>query len=284
MSNQSADYLELISLNERFISFNRLYANSVRYYHWHQCLEVLYVEQGYGVIIVDNQQYTMRPGRLFIFPPFKLHKVLVEDSQREIYRRTIIHLDNVVLHGFLHEFPKRRAQLQRLCRSDSPAAVYDLSANSQTIDAIFTQFNQVFHHSHHQLEDVACLILQLMTFLPSQTENHNVVDDSTSAQVMQWIENHYQLKFSLDALAASVGLSKSYVSRRFRQETGGSIHEYLLTRRIKRACELLRTTVSAVEEISLQVGFAESPYFITCFKKMIGLTPLQYRKGSRLIG
>lgn len=96
MSTDATDYLELIPLNERIVSFSRLSANSVRYHHWHQCLEILYVERGYGVIIIDNQQYTMRPGRMFIFPPFKLHKVLVEESQRELYQRTIIHLDNIV--------------------------------------------------------------------------------------------------------------------------------------------------------------------------------------------
>ncbi|MZF52214.1 AraC family transcriptional regulator, partial [Salmonella enterica subsp. enterica serovar Kentucky] len=78
--------LELISLNDDIVSFSRLYANSIRYHHWHQCLELLYVEEGYGVVMVDNQQYTMRPGRLFIFPPMTLHKVMVEERERERYR------------------------------------------------------------------------------------------------------------------------------------------------------------------------------------------------------
>lgn len=57
----------------------------------------------------------MRPGRLFIFLPYKLHKVLVEESQRELYQRTIIHLDNIVLHNyFLSDFTARRGLLQQL--------------------------------------------------------------------------------------------------------------------------------------------------------------------------
>jgi mannose-6-phosphate isomerase-like protein (cupin superfamily) len=55
------------------VSFSRLFANTVRYHHWHQCLELLYVEEGFGVVMVDNRQYTMRPGRLFFFPP--LHSI-----------------------------------------------------------------------------------------------------------------------------------------------------------------------------------------------------------------
>lgn len=71
----TSDRLELITLNDTVVSFSRLFANTVRYHHWHQCLEILYVEEGFGVAIVDNRHYTMRPGRLFFFPPFTLHKV-----------------------------------------------------------------------------------------------------------------------------------------------------------------------------------------------------------------
>ncbi|HHG8775421.1 TPA: helix-turn-helix domain-containing protein, partial [Raoultella planticola] len=76
------------------------------------------------------------------------------------------------------------------------------------------------------------------------------------------------------------GLSRSYTSRIFRQQTGGSIHEYLLTRRIKRSCDLLRNTAISMDEIAAEVGFSEVTYFITCFRKMMGQTPLQYRKAS----
>ncbi|ATA23854.1 AraC family transcriptional regulator [Brenneria goodwinii] len=274
----SHEHLELISLFDRYISFNRLYANSIRYHHWHQCLEMLFVEEGYGVIIVDNQQYTMKPGRLFIFPPFKLHKVMVEDSQRDRYRRTIIHLDNVVLYNYLHNFPQKRALLHRLCHPDSRAAAYDLADIRVTLDTLFSRFIELGEDGNYSLEDIACLILQILTLLPPQAENKDIIDDSLSAKVMQWIEEHYMEKFSLDTLISYLNLSKSYVSRRFKQETGEMIHEYLLTRRIKAAGELLRTSNNSIDDISQQVGFSDSPYFITCFKKMIGRTPLQYRK------
>jgi mannose-6-phosphate isomerase-like protein (cupin superfamily) len=46
------------------------------YYHWHQCAEILSVSRGVGIALMEHQQYTVKPGRLFIFPPGKLHKVL----------------------------------------------------------------------------------------------------------------------------------------------------------------------------------------------------------------
>ncbi|WP_371822944.1 helix-turn-helix domain-containing protein [Raoultella sp. HC6] len=75
-------------------------------------------------------------------------------------------------------------------------------------------------------------------------------------------------------------LPRSYTSRRFRQQTGGSIREYLLTRRIKRSCDLLRNTTASIDEIAAEVGFREVTDFITCCRKMIGQTPRRYRKVS----
>jgi hypothetical protein len=108
-----SDHLELITLNDTIASFSRLFANTVRYHHWHQCLEILYVEEGFGVAIVDNRHYTMRPGRLFFFPPFTLHKVMVDEQAEAIYRRTIIHLDPHAVLKVLRDFPQTLQRLQK---------------------------------------------------------------------------------------------------------------------------------------------------------------------------
>lgn len=71
----ASQLLERITLDSQVMLFSRMCATSAIYYHWHQCVELLYISRGYGIVVVDNQHYTARPGRLFIFPPFRLHKV-----------------------------------------------------------------------------------------------------------------------------------------------------------------------------------------------------------------
>ncbi len=275
------DFLELVSLNERAASFSRLRANSLRYHHWHQCLEILYIEEGYGIIAVNNQQYTMRPGRLFIFPPFKLHKIMVADGQNDRYQRTIIHVDNVVIAHYLKDFPRHQAQLIQLSHRQSQAAVYDIADLHHVIDAIFTKYNEILNFDSCSPENISCLLIQLLTFLPTQNANSEVLESTLSAKVMQWIEVNYREKFNLDTLSQHLGLSKSYVSRRFHKETGELINEYLLTRRIRLACELLRDSRFSVQDISSESGFSDTAYFISSFKRRIGKTPLQYRKGYK---
>lgn len=273
--------MERITLDSQVISFHRLRASSARYYHWHQCVEFLYISKGYGIVVVDNQHYTARPGRLFIFPPFRLHKVHVDADDKNQYHRTTMHIEHSSVISTLHGFPRQQAQFSALAASNVPAQIYDLSEQADYMEVILEQFDKLDPTEHSTASDVAFMVMQIMAFLPAQPQLFIPQQQTVASRIMQWVESNYSEKFSLDELAQSIGLSRSYTSRIFRQQTGGSIHEYLLTRRIKKSCDLLRTSPLSIEAIAQEVGFIEVTYFITCFKKMMAQTPLQYRKRSR---
>lgn len=273
--------MERITLDSQVISFHRLRASSARYYHWHQCVEFLYISKGYGIVVVDNQHYTARPGRLFIFPPFRLHKVHVDADDKNQYHRTTMHIEHSSVISTLHGFPRQQAQFSALAASNVPAQIYDLSEQADYMELILEQFDKLDPTEHSTASDVAFMVMQIMAFLPAQPQLFIPQQQTVASRIMQWVESNYSAKFSLDELAQSIGLSRSYTSRIFRQQTGGSIHEYLLTRRIKKSCDLLRTSPLSIEAIAQEVGFIEVTYFITCFKKMMAQTPLQYRKRSR---
>ncbi|MEW7948087.1 cupin domain-containing protein, partial [Enterobacter hormaechei subsp. xiangfangensis] len=161
----TTDLLELIALNDTVASFSRLFANTVRYHHWHQCLEILYVEEGFGVAIVDNRQYTMRPGRLFFFPPFTLHKVMVDEQAEAIYRRTIIHLDQHAVLKILRDFPQTRQRLERLSRRGGEAWVADLAHCHHHIDHLFSCYKPPMNG-----ESIASLLIGLFAMLPDDRD------------------------------------------------------------------------------------------------------------------
>ncbi|ELQ3994647.1 helix-turn-helix domain-containing protein [Enterobacter bugandensis] len=272
------DRLELITLNDTVASFSRLFANTVRYHHWHQCLEILYVEEGFGVAIVDNRHYTMRPGRLFFFPPFTLHKVRVDEQAEAIYRRTIIHLDHHAVLKCLRDFPHTQQRLEKLSRRGSEAWVVDLAHCHSHVDYLFSCYPPPMSS-----ESIAGLLISLFAMLPDDRTGAPGSSTGIASQVMFWLDEHYQEKFRLDALAAELGRSRSYVSRKFHAETGEKIHHYLNTLRLRKACECLLHSDASVREIAARVGFSDVTWFISAFKKGIGETPLQYRKNHRAV-
>ena len=273
-----ADYLELITLNDAIASFSRLFANTVRYHHWHQCLEILYVEEGFGVAIVDNRHYTMRPGRLFFFPPFTLHKVMVDPQAEAIYRRTIIHIDHHAVLKVLRDFPQTLQRLQKLSRRGGEAWVADVAESHTHIDHLLGCYARRANTQPLNGEQIASLLIGLFAMLPDDNNGTPGNGQGIASQVMFWLDEHYQEKFRLDALALELGKSRSYVSRKFHAETGEKIHDYLNTIRLRKACECLLHTDASVREIAARVGFSDVTWFISAFRKGIGETPLQYRK------
>ncbi|VTN03298.1 DNA-binding transcriptional regulator AraC [Raoultella ornithinolytica] len=246
--------LERITLDSRAISFNRLRSTSASYYHWHQCVEFLYISSGYGIVVVDNQHYTARPGRMFIFPPFRLHKSRSTTARKIPTTAPRCILNSRWLKALCGGLRAIRPSLPRLPPAMRRHKIYDLSEHGPFMERILTQFDGLYHGGQIATSEVAFLVMQIMGFLPALPEPCIPRQQTVASRIMSWVEAHYAHKFSLDELAQALDLSRSYTSRIFRQQTGGSIHEYLLTRRIKRSCDLLRNTTVSIDEIAAEVG------------------------------
>lgn len=100
------------------------------------------------------------------------------------------------------------------------------------------------------------------------------------AEAKRYIREHYTEQISLPEVAATVGLTPSYFSTVFKEHLGMSFSAYLTVVRIERAKELLKDTHYRVYEISHMVGYSNQYYFNRLFKKMVGVTPLDFRKSK----
>ena len=96
-------------------------------------------------------------------------------------------------------------------------------------------------------------------------------------ETLTYLETNYSNKISVQSLADSMGLNRSYLHRLFKSATGSSLKEYLLDLRIRKACSLLKSTDLPVAIISHSVGYEDTLYFSRLFKKKKGLSPSQYR-------
>ena len=98
----------------------------------------------------------------------------------------------------------------------------------------------------------------------------------------QYLAEHFESNdVSLNTVAAQVGVSSSYFSSIFKQETGQSCVEYLTKLRIDKACELLRCTTLRTAEIGERVGYNDPHYFSATFKKVTGVSPKDYKNGGQ---
>lgn len=103
-------------------------------------------------------------------------------------------------------------------------------------------------------------------------ENHIIYD------IASYLENHYAEDISLQDMAARFFLSREYISRRFKQEFGVNISDFLAGVRIEKAKLLLLNPQLRIAQVAEMVGYQDEKYFSKVFKKQEGQTPNEYRK------
>ena len=90
--------------------------------------------------------------------------------------------------------------------------------------------------------------------------------------------DHLDEELKRTDLAAMIYLHPDYLSHVFKDETGMSLSEYITRKRIDYAMMLLEKTNRSVSAIAAKCGYASLAYFTKTFKRIIGMSPKEYRK------
>lgn len=102
-------------------------------------------------------------------------------------------------------------------------------------------------------------------------------EDEPVRKAQVFIENNFQKKITVDELASMLALSRRNLERRFKKATANTTVEYIQRVKIEVAKMSLESSRENVNEVMYKVGYTDSKAFRTTFKKITGLSPLQYR-------
>lgn len=110
----------------------------------------------------------------------------------------------------------------------------------------------------------------------STKENSGISQSTLSC--CDYISAHLSENPSIESLASRAGYTEYYFSRKFKQETGMNIREYINQEKMHRAQVLLSSTKMSILEIATELGFSSRSYFSDIFQKITGTSPGEYRK------
>lgn len=99
----------------------------------------------------------------------------------------------------------------------------------------------------------------------------------------EYINNHPEEKITLNYLSDRIGYTPYHLSRKFKQEMGCSLVEYIQDVKVERAQFLLRTREMTVDEIAADLNYASGSYFSSVFRKKTGESPTEYRRKHEII-
>lgn len=103
-------------------------------------------------------------------------------------------------------------------------------------------------------------------------------EDEAIRKAQEYIEENYQEKITVDELAEMLALGRRNLERRFKKATSNSVVEYIQRVRMEAAKMSLESSRENVNEVMFNVGYTDTKAFRTTFKKITGLSPVEYRQ------
>ena len=101
--------------------------------------------------------------------------------------------------------------------------------------------------------------------------------DELVKKAQEYIEQHYQDKITVEDLTNRFALSRRNFERRFKKATSNTVVEYIQRVKIEATKKGLETSRKSINELMFDVGYSDTKAFRTVFKKITGLTPVEYR-------
>ena len=99
--------------------------------------------------------------------------------------------------------------------------------------------------------------------------------------MVEYVEEHLDDGPSLEQMAAVARLSVYHFARQFKAATGLPPHEYIIARRVERAKQFLQGGGLSLAEVAASAGFSDQSQFSRHFKRLVGVTPGQFRTPAR---
>ncbi|WP_186446199.1 AraC family transcriptional regulator [Paenibacillus cremeus] len=263
-------------------------------YHAHQGLELLYVYEGRGRVVVNQRVIEVTPGTLLMFQPFQLHRIQMDVTVSTPYVRSFVIFEPTVLEPYLQPFAGVHKFFTRVWKGFPAFHAIRTGSRAPFLEQLFEELGRIIaeeepNDEHYSAEErfAVFLVTFLQTIQPFWREQEEVAEqaelrDSPHVEtILQWIEDHYRTPFRMEQLAEAVHLSPKYISALFTKMIGSSITEYIMSRRIRQACVLLRSGVMQIQDIAQEIGLTNVSYFCQLFKQTVGVSPHQYRKQAR---
>ncbi|WP_111977575.1 helix-turn-helix transcriptional regulator [Algibacillus agarilyticus] len=211
--------------------------------------------------------------------PFKERAALIETVA---FARGALVADRVqnLLHA-LKSFSQHNLATYRVRAKEVLFMLFDSlifnSGNAATLIKQLEEKGQALEActSFTQIDDIIQHEAKFLASLSGKTED-SPADSALVDRIKTFILSHYHKDISLNDIADEIGASRSHITKNFKNLTAQTINQYLIDVRINKSKELLLT--QSITNTAFDVGFNNSAYFSTVFKKQTGCTPKEYQR------
>ncbi|SEM30583.1 AraC-type DNA-binding protein [bacterium A37T11] len=269
------------NVKKRFVQnklIHKFYLTAIGYYphaNFHDierksgCPEyiLIYCVEGNGTIEVGEKTFLLKPNNFFIIQKKSPHRYY--SDKKKPWSIYWVHFS-----GDLDEHIYSRSLI-----NDKPDIHY--IPYEEIRIKLFEKIYHLLEHGYHEheMEILNLYLLHFVTSLIYYKETDPTLQrmDMVSSSIA-YMNNHLTEQISLQEFADQQHISPSHLSRIFKQKTGYSPLYYFNLLKIQKSCQYLYFTDRSIKEICIELGFEDPYYFSRLFRKLIGISPANYRK------
>lgn len=245
--------------------------------HHHAELELGYIVEGEGIYHLENEQYEVHAGDLFLIRTNEQHCIPTIHSSELVSFN--IHIQPYFLWNVCSDFIEN-TYLRMLIQPELPIrhCFHDKAKYMEEMRELMKEPEANRFRIRRNLVDLLSVLLFENALPEGVGESDSIspkVEDIQNA--ICYIQEHLTEALSLNDLAHAANMSRSHLSTHFKMITGISPYEYLIIQRIELAVTLLRETNLSVTETAQNCGFTNLANFNKAFKRITGMTPREYR-------
>ena len=268
-------------LNDNFKIFHIRDKKDIKFeYHHHDFSKIVILSDGDLTYYIEGKSYILKPWDILFVNKNEIHKPVVNPNK--YYERIVIWLNP----DFMAKYAQGNNNLLK-CFEVAIKNNYNLlRLNMKSIDIIknLIQDIQNCNNSNEFGSEILkeSLFVQLMVLMNrlflNSDKNRDIEDiqyDKTIEGVLNYINSNLENDLSIDTIASEFFISKYYLMRKFKNQIGSSIHNYVVQKRLILARSLISDGLS-MSSVCSRCGFNDYSSFVRAFKKVYGVSPSNY--------
>ena len=258
------------------------------YTHWHEEMEIIYIEKGSGILRINTDTFRVQAGDFALINKEAVHH-LKTDLKNILYFKSLV-FDLTILSGIAGDLCQEK--LIHMMINKQADFVHIIKPQEAHYDKIHTIFFNIMDavrtkepFYYVKLKGLLFLLFYELAvgeyIIPSnQTDTKKLASIKTA---LHYIDLHYQEELNVSELAAMVHYSDYYFMKVFKQYTGKTLISYINHLRLEKSKHLLFHSDRSITDIALEVGFHNTSYFIRKFQEENGITPQKLRKNRTIL-
>ena len=243
-------------------------------YHYHEFYKLLFFVSGKGGYFVEGKRYSLTPGDIILIGKQCVHRPEFEPG---------VPCERIILYispEFLLRESSSSCQLADCFSKEYDHVLRPSEKIRKTLFSIVSNIEQELSSNRYGREIVSTgMLLKLLVEIARSIFHKEVQKPAPMLpkskrmlDIMRYLDAHLTEDINIDTLAEKFYISRFHMMRRFREETGTTIHSYISDHRLMLARDLISQGIPATE-VCFQCGFGSYSSFSRAYGKFFGTTP-----------